>query len=391
MNIKETTKNILNEIIKIRRDFHMYPELSEQEFETAKKICDYLKEWGIEYKNNVGGTGIVAIIKGKRPGKTIAIKSDMDALPIQEKNDVLYKSKNDGVMHACGHDVNTAILLGTARVLKKYENEIKGNIKFFFEPAEETIGGATLMIKDGCMEKPSVDVMLGMHVMPYLNTGDVEIRYGCLNASSNEIKITVHGKSGHAASPEKTVDPIVVASHIVIALQTLVSRSISPTDSAVLTIGKIQGGTKGNIIPEKVELQGTLRVLYPEVKKYAKIKINEIATHIALAMGATAEVEIKDSYNALINDTQIVNVINEKAVEILGSSHVIKKETPSMGAEDFSYYLEKAQGAYYHLGCRNKEKDYIPELHTERFDVDEDCIGIGIELQTKIVMALLNA
>ncbi|MEG1067736.1 MAG: M20 family metallopeptidase [Anaerovoracaceae bacterium] len=390
MIIKEQVGKIIDEMIQVRRELHKFPELSEMEFVTAEKISEQLEKYNIEHKCGIGGTGIVAIVRGKKSGKTVAAKADIDALPIQEKTEVPYKSCSPGIMHACGHDANSTILLGTAIVLKAMEEQLIGNVKFFFESAEETIGGGKLMVEQGAMENPKVDSIIGLHVMPYLEVGQVELKYGCLNASTNEVYITVHGKSGHAASPENTVDPVVVAAHVIVALQTLVSRNVSPTDSVVLTFGTINGGTKGNIIPDEVTMKGTLRTLSNEQREFAKNKVRLIAENTAKALGATAEVEITDSYNALISDDKIIDVIIKETEKTLGKSAIIMKKEPSMGAEDFSYYTENAKGAYFHIGCGNQRKNIVSDIHTETFDIDEDCIALGIELQTEIMLKLLQ-
>lgn len=390
MKIKEQVGKIIDEMIRVRRELHKFPELSEMEFATAEKISEQLEKYNIEHKCGIGGTGIVAIVRGQKSGKTVAAKADIDALPIQERTKVPYKSCSPGIMHACGHDANSTILLGTAIVLKAMEEQLIGNVKFFFESAEETIGGGKLMVEQGAMENPKVDSIIGLHVMPYLEVGQVELKYGCLNASTNEVYITVHGKSGHAASPENTVDPVVAAAHVIVALQTLVSRNVSPTDSVVLTFGMINGGTKGNIIPDEVTMKGTLRTLSNEQRKFAKNKIRLIAENTAKALGATVEVEITDSYNALISDDKIIEVIIKETERTLGKSAVIMKKEPSMGAEDFSYYTENAKGAYFHIGCGNQRKSIVSDIHTETFDIDEDCIALGIELQTEIMLKLLQ-
>lgn len=390
---EETMKykeNLFDEMIKFRRWMHQHPELSGNEKETAAKIHEMLSFFGIEHQCNVGGYGISAIVRGRQPGPTVAAKTDIDALPVTEKWPSDFTSLNTGVMHACGHDANTAILLGTAIQLKSMEKELKGNVKFFFECAEETVGGGELMVKEGCMKNPDVDAVIGLHVMPYLDTGMVEVKNGCLNAATNEVEIIVHGIPGHAAEPESCIDPIVVLSYIITALQTYVSRNTAATDSAVLTFGMIKGGTKGNIIPESATAKGTLRTLLPEQREHAKKRISEITEHIALGFGAHAELHITDSYDAVINDEKITDVITETAEKLLGRGAITVKEKPSMGAEDFSFYTKAAKGAYFHLGCRKPGEKEIYALHTDQFHLDEACIETGIRIQYEILLSLME-
>uniref|UniRef100_UPI003566B122 M20 metallopeptidase family protein n=1 Tax=Lutispora sp. TaxID=2828727 RepID=UPI003566B122 len=355
MNIEKRVEDIFEELVSIRRDFHMNPELSGKEIRTSKKICEYLDSWGIEYESGIAETGVVAIIRGKKDGKTVAARADIDALPIKEDNDKPYRSQNPGVMHACGHDVHTTIQLGVARIFKEMEEELEGNIKLLFQPAEEAIGGAQRMVEHGCMKNPDVDYVIGLHVMPYLDSGFVELKYGKLNASSGEINIKIKGKSGHGAYPESSVDAIVIAGNVITGLQTLVSRYISPLNSVVLSIGKINGGTRNNIIADEVVMSGTLRTLDPETRKLVKERIKHIVEYTAKAYGGEGIVEFIEGYDALINDDEIVDVIKETAERVLGKDKVQLKEFPSLGAEDFSYFINEAKGAFYHLGCGNKK------------------------------------
>ncbi|HYE80747.1 MAG TPA: M20 family metallopeptidase [Clostridia bacterium] len=390
MDIKKRSEELFEELVAIRRDLHMNPELSGKEIRTSKKIIEYLENWGIEYIGNVAETGVIALIRGKKEGKTVAARADIDALPITEDSDRPYISRNIGVMHACGHDVHTAILLGTAKIFKEMENELEGNVKLFFQPAEEAIGGAERMIKDGCMANPDVDYVIGLHVMPYIDAGYVELKYGKLNASSGEFFITIKGKSGHGAYPDTTIDAIVLAGNVITALQTLVSRNISPLDSVVLTIGKINGGTKNNIIADEVVMSGTLRTLDADTRKHAKAIIERIVENTAKTYGGEGRVEFTDGYDALINDDEIVDVIKETAERVLGMDKVLFKEATSMGAEDFSYYIDEAKGAFYHLGCGNQAKGITAALHNNNFDIDENCIKTGVQLQTECILELLR-
>lgn len=390
MDLEKRINEIFNELVEIRRDFHMYPELSEKEFRTSEKICEYLNSWGIEHAKGVAKTGVVAIIRGKKEGITVGTRADIDALPINEDNDLPYKSRSVGIMHACGHDVHTAIQLGVARILKEMEDELQGNVKLFFQPAEETVGGAKQMIEEGYLDNPKVEYMLSLHVTAELDAGYVQFKYGKLNASSNEFSIRVIGKSGHAAYPEKSIDPVVVSSHIVLALQSIISRNISPLNSSVITIGQIHGGVKNNIIPSEVVISGTIRALDETTREFVIKRVKEIAENTASAYGAKAVVCIEDGYPVLANDNEVVDILKEIAEETLGKDKVSLKEYPSLGSDDFSFFLEKARGAYYFLGCGNKLKGWTYPIHSEKFIVDEECIKVGVLLQTRGILRLLN-
>lgn len=389
MNHIQLDQKLLEEMTAFRRWMHQHPELSEQEKETSKEICRILTKYHIDYHDHVGGYGVVAVVFGADEGRTVAAKTDIDALPILENTDLPFASVKPGIMHACGHDANTAILLGTAIYLKQTATQWSGSVKFFFEPAEETVGGGELMVQDGCMENPPVHDIIGLHVMPYLNVGTIEIKKGCLNAGSDEIEITVKGKGGHAAEPETCVDPIVALSYIITALQTFVSRNTAPTHSAVLTFGVLHAGTKGNIIPDTAFAKGTLRTLLPTQRQNARNRIIQIAQSVAKGFGATAEVKIIESYDAVINDDKITDIIAEEGRALFGDQAVVQKTEPSMGAEDFSYYTKKASGAYFHIGCKDPAQEEIVNLHTDRFQLDERSIQYGIQIQSAVLLKLL--
>ncbi len=392
MDIEKRINEIFSELVEIRRDFHANPELSEKEFRTSDKICEILKNLNIEYTKNIAETGIVGVIRGKKGSKTVAARADIDALPIVEKNDVPYKSKNCGVMHACGHDIHTTVLLGVAKILKELESEFEGNVKLFFQPAEETVGGAKRMVQEGCLKNPDVDYVVGLHVQSYIDAGKIELKYGKLNAQTDELIITVLGKSGHGAYPDTSIDAIVIAANVITALQTLVSRNISPLNSVVLSLGQINGGTKNNIISDSVEIKGILRTLDSETRSYAIKRIQEITTNICDAYGGKCLIELKDGYRYLINSDEVVDIIYNTAKEIIGEENIQFKEMPSMGGEDFSYFIDdNVKGAFYHLGCGNKEKGITSPLHSDSFDVDENCIKTGVLVQVKSILALLDA
>ena len=381
---------INDELINIRRDFHMNPEIGGNEFRTMKKICEYLDSWGIEYIKGVAETGVVAIIRGKNDGKTIGVRADIDALPITEENDFLYKSLNSGTMHACGHDGHTTIALGTAKILKSMESVLSGNVKFFFQPAEETTGGAERMINEGCLKNPDVDYVIGLHVDPSINTGKISMKYGKMMAASDEITIVVRGKSTHGAQPHDGIDPIFIASNLVMSLQSIISRNLSPINSAVFTLGSINGGTKGNIIPDEVKMTGILRTLDDNTRIYMKDRIKSIVENVANGLGGEGRLLIRESYCALINNDETVEVVRNIAQNTLGKENVIINEFPSMGSEDFAYFSQAVKSCYYNLGCRNEEKNAIYPIHSSKFNLDERCLKLGVELQVKNVMELLN-
>lgn len=392
-DLHEKIQEITPVLFEIRRDLHRHPELSEQEVRTEKQICLWLRKWGIPYQDHVAGHGIVALIEGKKtsvtPKKTVGIRADMDALPITESSSHICCSQTSGVMHACGHDAHVAITLGVAKILKDMEYFLSGNVKFFFQPAEETIGGANRMISCGYMEHPHVDYMIGLHVMPNHESGTVEYRYGKLNASSDHIDITVHGKSCHGAYPEQGIDAIVIASHLICSLQTLVSRSLSPLQSAVLSFGKIEGGERPNILCDCVTIQGTLRTTDPEVRAHSLFYIEKQASLIAKSFGGSADVAIQKGYDALINHDEVMTVIVQNAAQLLGKQNLYQKDFPSLGVEDFSFFLAKTPGAFFHLGCGNKKEKKTAPLHSSDFELDESCIPIGVELQVMNVFSLL--
>lgn len=377
--IIDRAEDIRDEIIDIRRTLHMYPELGNEEFKTVEIICDYLKKCNIEYEV-VAGTGVVGIISGNRSEKTIALRADIDALPIEEKLEVSYKSRNKGLMHACGHDIHTAILLGTAKILSENREALNGNVKLFFQPAEETTGGAKRMIEAGCMEKPKVENVLGIHVNPHVEVGKIEIKPGKLFAGSDMFKIIVSGTSSHGASPDKGVDAIVIAANIIVALQSIVSRSISPVESAVVTIGSIQGGMKENIVASQVELTGIIRTLDEDTRTFTKDKIRAISENIAYAMGGSAKLEIKESYPPLINDSEFTLKIKEEIKKLIGPENVLDKEFPNMGAEDFAYFAREVPSCFFEIGVKGIGQQAV-DLHNEYFSPDEQAIIEGIKLQ----------
>lgn len=364
--------------VEIRRLLHRYPEVGRQEFRTTDIITSFLEEWGIEYEKPLE-TGAVAVVKGFKPGKTTALRADIDALRITEKADVPFASENEGFMHACGHDMHTAALLTAAKIINENKDSLCGEVRFFFQSDEEGDGGAQRLIEKGAMQ--GVDRVFGIHVRPEIEVGAVEVRYGKSYAASDVFEITVTGKSGHCAEPHKNVDAIVIAAQIVTALQTLVSRNTSPTDSAVVTVGTIKGGSGRNIIAGECEITGITRSLGKEMRMLLRRRITETAEGIAIAMGGRATVKIIESYPGIVNNDEATAFIEKRAVELLGEEKVIVSTTPGMTTEDFGYYLEKAQGCFYHVGCSCSYP-----LHNESFCPDEKALLTAMIMHTGSVL-----
>ena len=376
-NIKRKVEDIENWLIEVRREFHKYPELSLNEYNTKNRILNYLKEMNIEYTEFEKHNGVMAYIIKPKNKITIGIRADMDALPINEENEINYKSKNKGVMHACGHDAHIAMLLGACKILNDMKDKLHVNVKFLFQPAEETVGGAKFLVEDRCMKNPDVNYMFGLHVMPYLETGYIETKYNILNASTDSLKIIIKGKKSHGAYPESGKDAIVVASSIILALQSIVSRNISPLDSAVLTIGKIMGGEAQNIICEEVSMNGILRTINKNTRKEMIKRIENIVSDICRAFDCKGEVLWgSDGYPPVVNDDYLVDIVAESTEKLFGKDRFILKEKPSLGGEDFSYYLEECKGVFYHIGCRNSNQE-VTQLHTSTFNIDERCLAVG--------------
>ena len=387
-NIKKLVEDEKQWLIDVRRDFHSHPELGQQEFRTMNKICEYLDEMGISYKKEIFKTGVIAEIEGENRDYTIALRADIDALPIEDRKTCDYSSKNQGVCHACGHDAHTTIALGVARYFAKNKIVPPCNLRFFFQPAEERVGGAKPMIKEGALE--NVDCVLGLHVDEYLPTGEIGIKYGAMNASSDTLKINIHGKSCHGAYPSDGVDAILVASHVMIALQSIVSRNCDARDSAVVTIGTINGGTQGNIIADKVQLVGTLRTLNPEVRTMALRRIKEMVTNIPKEFGGSGEFIREEGYTALINHDKEVDIIKENATKLLGEDKIYEKKVANMGVEDFAYFIENTPGAFFTLGVKNQSKGIDSPAHNGLFDIDEDALPIGVEMQIMNIYSAYN-
>ena len=367
------------EIRDCRRHLHQHPELSFQEFETSAFIQKKLTEYGIPFKNNIAKTGVVALIEGKNPSKKIiALRADIDALPIQELNEVNYKSQNAGVMHACGHDVHTSCLLGAGKILNTLKNEFEGSIKLIFQPSEEKLpGGAKVMIEEGVLKNPDVQGIIAQHVFTPFEAGKLAFCFGTMLASTDEIYITVNGKGGHGAYPHETKDPVMMAAQMLVALQQVVSRVISPFQPAVLTFGKVIANGATNVIPDSVYIEGTFRALDENVRNKAHQEIEKIAKGVVEGLGGTIELNIVKGYPVLKNDDVLTRRVFDRAVNYLGKENVITT-TPRMGAEDFAFYSQEIPACFYRLGTGNPDKGITSNIHTPTFNIDEDAIKTGV-------------
>ena len=388
--VKEMVDAIYPQLVAIRRDLHQHPELGLEEYRTSQIVLDYLNEWDIKISQLIGETAIVGLIEGEYGDKTIGLRADMDALPIEEKTGASYASLTPGKMHACGHDVHTTILLGAAYILKQLKHEFRGNVKLFFQPAEETVGGAKPMIQAGCLEHPHVNHVLRLHVRPTLNVGEVGFHYGKCHAASDTIFLTIRGKQAHGAYPQDGVDAILIASHVVTALQSLISRNLSPFESAVLSLGVIEGGTAGNIVCDQVKIRGTLRTLDQTTRTFMKKRLTEVAIHTAEAFGGIADVYLEEGYAPLINAHAVTDAVAHVAKQVVGDENVIIMEHPSLGVEDFAYFAEAVPSCFYNLGTANPQKGIQGMLHENTFDIDEEAIKIGVCLQVLATLHLLS-
>lgn len=377
--VQQFISDNFQEIVDIRRHIHANPELSFHEYKTSQFIQQKLTKFGIPFENNIAGNGVVGYIRGKNPNKkVVALRADFDALPIEEANDVPYKSQNQGVMHACGHDAHTASLLGASKALKHIEGEIEGTVKLIFQPAEERLpGGASLMIKAGVLENPKPSGIMGQHVHPALEVGKVGFCPGMSMASADEIDMTIYGSGGHGAMPHNTVDPIVITSHIITALQQIVSRNCSPIIPSVLTFGSIHsdGGTY-NIIPNAVTLKGTFRTMNEEWRFEAHELMTKMAKMMAESMGGKCDFDISVGYPFLVNDIELTNRCKTAAIEYLGKENVVPI-AQRMTAEDFAHYTQKTKGCFYRLGVRNEARGITSGVHTPTFNIDEESLRVG--------------
>lgn len=385
--IRPEVKEIEHWLREVRRDFHRHPELRFQEKRTAARIAEHLDDFGLAVKTGVGGTGVIGLFSGAAPGKTFAIRADMDALPIHEETGAPFASESPGVMHACGHDAHMTMALGAARVLGEsagLSGRISGRVKFIFQPGEEGGHGARQMIAAGALEDPQVDMIVASHVAPLIPSGTVGIylREACASADSFEIRIT--GKGAHAAYPHLSRDPVVAGAQLITAIQSLVSREIDPAEGLVVSVTRVQAGTATNVIPDEILVAGTIRALRPEVRNFAIMRLKELVRGICHAYGLSGEVDFGDGYPVLTNHEEVSRFIAEVATDMLGEEKVIFRQ-PKFGSEDFGYFLQRCPGAGFELGCANEARGYTHMLHTSRFELDEEVLPLGVELYLRLV------
>jgi len=398
MDIQQMTSFIVSrseelgdKLIEIRRDIHKHPEIGLHEKRTAEIAAGLLEKYGLEVKTHIGGTGVLGILKGKYPGKTILLRADMDCLRIREHNDVEYKSIYPEFMHACGHDAHLTWLLGAAVILSELKEELHGTVKFLFQPAEEKEGGAERTIHGGVLEDPAVDAVIGAHNWPGIESGKIGVRVGALMAASDNFKITILGRGGHGAQPHKCIDPIAVACEVYMAFQTIISRSMDPLEPAVLTIGKFAAGTAHNIIPDTACMEGTIRTLSYDAREKIPGIMEGILKGITEANGANYEFTFTPYHPPVINDPEITAIASRAAAKILGDDNVCIVDKPTMIGEDFSSFEERVPGTFIFVGNRNEKKGIVNPLHNPEFDVDEDIISKTAAVLSEIAVLYLNS
>lgn len=393
--ISEQINRIEAELKENRRYIHMHPELSFREYNTSSFIQKKLDEMGIKYVSGIAENGICAYIYGNKniesePMKSILIRADMDALPIDEVSDKPYKSQNKNVMHACGHDAHVAVLLGVCKVLNNFKDKFGGVVKAVFQPGEETSGGALPMIEEGVLENPHTDVCVALHCDSDLDCGTIRVKPGSLYASPDDFRITVKGKGGHGAEPHNCIDPIMISASIIQALNNLISRETDPFDNAVISVGSIHGGSATNIIPDSVEIQGTARSLTNEVRGFLKKRIGETAEGICKTFGAECEYEYTELFPPLINDEKLAEDVYDSACRSIGKDKCVWGGAPTMAGEDFSYFSQNRPSVLFKLGCRNKSLGIVSLIHHSSFDIDENCLKTGVKVFVGFVLDYLN-
>ena len=388
--IKQKSEDYFSEIRDIRRHIHSHPELSFEEFKTSAYVAQKLSEWGIK-PQTIGGTGIVAYIEGKNPGKkTIMLRADLDALPIHEKTNSEYKSLNEGIMHACGHDVHSSCLLGAAKILNELKDEFEGTIKLVFQPGEEKLpGGASILIKEGILN-PKPDAILGQHVMPELEVGKAGFRSGLYMASTDEIYITVKGKGGHGAMPNQNIDPVLISAHLIIALQQVVSRWAKPATPTVLSFGKVVANGATNVIPDEVKIEGTFRTFDEEWRVLAHEKMQTLAKGLVESMGGKVDFNIMAGYPFLKNDEALTKHIRASAIKYLGADNVVDLDLRTT-AEDFAFYTHYAPSCFYRIGTGNSAKGIDTHVHSPFFDIDENALKTGMGLMAWLAVGELGS
>ncbi len=378
-----------SDIIALRRDFHAHPELGFEEVRTAQIVAQRLRDLGLEVRENVGKTGVVALLQGAKPGPCVLVRADMDALPISEENPWEWKSENAGKMHACGHDAHTAIGLSVARILASEKENLSGSVKFMFQPAEEGLGGASRMIRDGVLENPKPDFALALHVWTPLEMGQIGVSSGPVMACADEFRARIIGQGGHGALPHQTVDAVLMAAHVVTALQSVVSRNVKPLDSAVVTVGKMTAGTAFNIIPGEASLEGTLRAFEPDVRKMLENRCREIIETLPKAFGGRGEFQFFAGFPAVVNDDLVTQRLIPILKRVAGEENVAPFE-PTLGAEDFSLVLQQIPGCYFFVGARNAAIDAVYPHHHPKFNIDESALHLGAQSLVAAVKELLS-
>ena len=382
--IKAEIAEMKDWLIETRRTLHMNPELGFEEVETSRLVAGYLEKFGLQVKTGMAKTGVIGLLKGEKPGKTVAIRADMDALPMEEANQIPYRSKVKRKMHAYGHDAHVTILLGVARLFSSMPNRVQGNIKWIFQPAEEGGGGGRVLTEEGVLENPKVEAIFGAHLFPDLKIGKVGIHEKEGLAAADRFIIKMIGRGAHGAYPHLSRDPILAVGELISQLHTIVSRSINPLDSAVITIGKVSGGTAFNIIPDEAEILGTVRSLSQKVREELKSRMEEVTQGVAKSFGMDYHFDFQWGYPALINDPEMSRLVAAACARGIGKENV-EFIRPSMGGEDFAYYLEKVPGSFFRLGCRNEEKGIVNPFHSSRFNIDEDVLPFGVEMFARII------
>jgi len=374
-----------------RREFHAHPEIGFQEVRTTSRIKEILTDLGIELQELSGmETGAVGLIKGRPGGKTLALRADIDALPIKELNDIPYKSSAEGMMHACGHDAHTTIMLGVAKhvVESSLKEKIKGNLKFIFQPAEERVSGAKKMIQAGVLENPKADCIIACHMDPDLKIGQASVYKGVSHAAADLFRLSIQGKGGHGARPEASIDPIIAGAHFVLALQTIISREISPMEPAVITVGSLRAGTAGNIIPNEAILEGTVRSLNTEVRDKIIARMADMVSGLEKTFHVTTKYQFIDGVPPCLNDENVSGSLFEASAEIIGSDNLFELK-PTLGGEDFAFFNQLIPGSIMRLGCSNKERGLVHKLHSPHFDLDENVLVIGVEIFTEAIKRYL--
>ena len=384
-NVAQDVAGLNDQLIATRRDFHRHPELAFQERRTGEIVANKLDELGWKVKRGVAETGVVGLLEGSGPGNTVLLRVDIDALPIQEPKDRPYSSLVDGVMHACGHDGHTAVGMAVAELLSRYSDSIKGQVKLVFQPAEEIMSGAIKMIEEGVMKDPDVDRVLSFHLWSGLAVGQVVSQAGPIFSSADEIRITAKGRGGHGGMPHLSVDPIIITSHIVTSLQTILSREIAPTQTAVLGFGTVHGGTAFNVVSDQVELSGTVRTLDDSVREYVLRRTEEIASAVAKGLRGEAEFKHVRGAPAVVNDESVAGLVAEVAAPIVGEENVVNMPPPQVG-DDATFFLREAPGCYFLVGCANSQRGITASHHSAQFDIDENSLTVAARILTEATL-----